>query len=89
MRSTGLCEQDKNNRQQAEFRSEAGGGIRTMEGTKMALNLKTLLLTMTMFKWGKTPQGSGFVCWEAQKGSKNATKPHSSCMPECLYLSSS
>lgn len=63
--STGLCVQDKNSRQQppshwiqtvtfrAEFKPELGSSTRTMEVAKMTLNLKTLLLTMMMFKWGK------------------------------------
>lgn len=62
--STGLCRQDKNSRQpashwihtatpQPDLGPESGSSTRTMEGTKMSLDLKTLLLTMMMFKWGK------------------------------------
>lgn len=63
--STGLSLQDKNNRQQPpshwmqaktfgpELSPESGSSSRTMEATTMTLNLKTLLLTMMMFKWGK------------------------------------
>lgn len=72
VRSTGLCERDTNSRQTGGFQPElrpeaaASGGGGTMGATKMTPNLKSLLLTMTMFKWGRRPHPGGLVCGETQ-----------------------
>lgn len=72
--ATGLCVRDKNNRQQPpshwvhtatlqpEFSPESGSSSRRMEATRTTLNLKTLLLTMMMFKWGKNSLREMCVC---------------------------